>query len=327
MLTQRTMDEHLLGYLLNALEPEELRQVEIWLKAHPEGQARVERLRQALAPLAAERDTPIEPPPGLAVRTLARVAEHICRDLPHAPKTAVVRSLGPARPSWRRVDVLIAACLLITLLGLLSLWLLRTREQAGLVDCRDSLREVYVGLKSYSERHQNRFPCVSEVAEPPRDVAGLIIPMLIAHGYLSGNLRIGCPAKTDKPTPIPLKEALKMEQAQFEQQAGHFTPCYAYSLGYRNEQGLVLPLSFKPDQPNSHLPIMADKPGVNALLGNSLNHGGRGQNVLYLDGHVRFCTNRTIGVDDDDIYLNKVKAVAAGLNHLDTVLGSSASRP
>jgi len=64
------MDPDLLGYLLNALAPEEQRQVEAYLASDPEARQRLRLLRQALAPLETDRDA-IEPPPGLAARTLA----------------------------------------------------------------------------------------------------------------------------------------------------------------------------------------------------------------------------------------------------------------
>ena len=70
-----------------------------------------------------------------------------------------------------------------------------------------------------------------------------------------------------------------------------------------------------------------EPPSVGRPLGNSLNHGGTGQNVLYFGGNVTFATHRHVGVDGDDIYLNKRNRVAAGVNRWDTVLGASAAHP
>jgi prepilin-type processing-associated H-X9-DG protein len=58
---------------------------------------------------------------------------------------------------------------------------------------------------------------------------------------------------------------------------------------------------------------------------NSINHGGAGQNVLFADGHVQFLPQRTFG--EDDIFLNRDRKVAAGLDATDIVLGYSAARP
>ena len=46
--------------------------------------------------------------------------------------------------------------------------------------------------------------------------------------------------------------------------------------------------------------------------GNSPNHGGKGQNVLFRDGSVKFCKSPEL--DGDNIYLNKFKKVATGLD-------------
>src|SRR5262249_17311024 len=113
---------------------------------------------------------------------------------------------------------------------------------------------------------------------------------------------------------------------QFRRQAHTLVSCYAYSLGYRAENGVIGP-RFEADKPNFTMPIMADCPPPDPLVGNSRNHGGRGQNVLFQDGHVKFCSLRPVGVAGDDIYVNKAHRVAAGLDWADSALGSSAASP
>jgi prepilin-type processing-associated H-X9-DG protein len=79
------------------------------------------------------------------------------------------------------------------------------------------------------------------------------------------------------------------------------------------------------------LPLMADAPACDANSevrpGNSANHEGRGQNVLFTDGHVEFLTTRTVGPDGDDIYLNADQKVGAGRGPRDSVLGQSGAVP
>src|SRR5262245_45644894 len=98
------MDENLVGYLLDALDPATQREVEAYLEADPRARERLDLLRRALEPLAADREDP-DPSPDLVVRTLGRVAEHCCRELPHAPVAAAARESGAILPLWRRVDV------------------------------------------------------------------------------------------------------------------------------------------------------------------------------------------------------------------------------
>jgi len=90
------MDENLVGYLLDALDPDTHRQVEKYLHDEPGVRQKLETLRRALEPLAADRDPP-EPEPGLALRTLCRVAEYRCRPLPQAPAPPPADGAGPSR--------------------------------------------------------------------------------------------------------------------------------------------------------------------------------------------------------------------------------------
>src|SRR6188472_740460 len=92
------MQENLIGYLLNALDERTSQQVKSYLEQNPAAQEKLSLLKQALAPLAADAESPA-PPPQLSVRTIARIAEHICSApaltftsptapisaLPHAP--------------------------------------------------------------------------------------------------------------------------------------------------------------------------------------------------------------------------------------------------
>src|ERR1035438_3146434 len=111
------MEQLFIGYLLNALDERGTRDVEAYLQAHPEARQKLALLQQALEPLGADRETPA-PPPQLAERTLARVAEHICgagrptSDLPKAPPISR-QSLSGGRSWWRRADIMVAASLLI----------------------------------------------------------------------------------------------------------------------------------------------------------------------------------------------------------------------
>ena len=114
------MEDYFIGYLLDALDERTKRQVEAYLTRHPDAREKLALLEHALEPLAADKDAFV-PPTLLVERTLAKVAEHICTDrrsddLPQAP-LVTPSSLASGRSWWRRVDVLVAACLLFTVTG------------------------------------------------------------------------------------------------------------------------------------------------------------------------------------------------------------------
>src|SRR5437016_2465224 len=100
------MDENLVGYLLDALEPETREEVEQYVRAQPEARQRLELLRQALKPLECDRDT-IEPPPGLWTRTLAHIAQYRPQPVPAAPEPVFLRATPvTGRTWWSRADVM-----------------------------------------------------------------------------------------------------------------------------------------------------------------------------------------------------------------------------
>src|SRR5689334_13792003 len=82
MKSEPAMEEHLVGYLLGSLDPVTHQRVEAYLRTRPEAQETLYLLRQAVAPLAEDGED-FEPPPGLVLATLDRVAE--------------LRSLAPAQ--------------------------------------------------------------------------------------------------------------------------------------------------------------------------------------------------------------------------------------
>lgn len=326
------MDENLVGYLLRALDPEAQREVEAYLQAQPDAAKKLELLRQALQPLSADRETPM-PPAGLRLRTLARVAEYRCRDLPRTPVAPPIRARSVTRSWWRRADVLVAASLLLIALPLLPPGLTYLRYQRNLLECKNNLRNFYSALMAYSGAHGGALPRVEDT--PPRHVAGIVVPILHDAQLLSHEITVGCPAKGWRSPPNismrELEQKAAVDPASFMEYARNLIGCYAYTLGYRDREGHLHGLRLGPGHSNGYLPVMADRPPFDQdnyfyvpAAKNSPNHDGTGQNVLYLGGHVDFCTSRTVGVDRNDIYLNKNKRPEAGLDSSDSVLGASA---
>jgi prepilin-type processing-associated H-X9-DG protein len=320
------VDLDLIGYLLNALDPTDRHEVETALARDPQARRRLEELRQGLAPLEADRDA-IDPPPDLVVRTIARVAEHCCLGLPRAPAPSR-RGASLTRPFFRRADVLVAASVLVILTGLGLGWVIKVRSRNDVLVCQDNMTRIYQGLKGYSDLNRGRFPDIARASgQPARNVAGMVVPILASSGQLPDNASCACPALDGPcPSPMTVAEVLALSDEEFAHRASRLAFGYAYSLGYQ-EDGEYRGPRFDEDQPNGQLPILSDSPPFDPSAGNSPNHGGRGQNVLFMDGHVRFCTSRAVGVNGDDIFVNRDNRVGAGLDRLDTVLGRNTARP
>ncbi len=323
------MEEQLIGYLLKALDEPGMRQVETYLAQHPEARETLALLEKAIAPLEADRASPA-PPPMLVERTLARIAEEACNpqaplELPQAPPVSPA-TISSGRSWWRRADVLVAASIVLTLIGvgLTILGSLRAPSSAAIAtECKNNLRQFFFALQQYHEQH-HRFPDVSQ--ESPRDVAGMVVPILADAGVLPDQASIRCPGLgSPLACQISLASLRAMGDEDFKKYSPSLSMCYAYSLGYRDGDNYFAPGNV-PSASWSQLPIMADRPPAEGILKNSINHGGAGQNVLYADGHVRFLPERTIG-RTDDIFVNSAGRVAAGVDATDVVLGYSSARP
>src|SRR5581483_10872326 len=310
-VTGRAMDNELVGYLLDGLDERAKRDVEAQLQTSPEARQQLAQLRQVLEPLAADKE-PAPPPAGLVVRTLTRVAEHICseeRELPRAP-TLKFEAPAASRRWWHRADAVIAACLLLTALGVLLPAMLRLRSSSTVVACQNNLRQFWVALQTYRDQHHS-YPDLESLPEP-RDVAGMVVPILADAGALPADASIRCPGNGGPlACQVTLADLRMMSLEQFRTQAPLLSGSYAYSLGYRDEGGTYHSPGRNPQRPEL-VPLMADRIADDADgTANSGNHGGAGQNVLYLDGSVRWLVSRVIV--DDDLYLNRQNLVAAGL--------------
>ncbi len=323
----REIEQNFIGYLLKSLTHVEQQQVEEHLQSHPEARHQVEKLRSLLSPLAADSECP-EPPSGLAMRTVQAFPETSPANFPRY-SSPPARSLGPVRPFWRRMDVLVAAAMIFVVIGVSVPWLYRSQVMHGRVLCQDSLREIWAGLQAYAEADKEKqFPNVATIASPPRNVAGLVLPKLIALGFLSKKFVIRCPGGEKPVKPEAYEDAVTMDERKFKLLAKKFTPCYGYTLGYQDENGFHGP-GFKPEFKPVFVAIVSDGPPENLFNAstelNSPNHHGLGQNVLFANGTVKFCESRII--EGDDLFLNERNEVGAGLKWNDNVIGASHSRP
>lgn len=322
------MDENLVGYLLKALDDDDALATEAYLRDDPEARDRLERLRQVVGPLAADADE--EAPPGLWVRTLARVAEYQCRELRPAPPPRLTHAPPPSRRGWRPIDALVAAGILFCAVGLVlpAVYAVWQRHQVNV--CQNNLRLFHNSLVHYSENHSGALPKVER--NGAMGFAGVFIPLLHKDGVLDDRVSVDCSSKPRPPSSKTLEELQEMWEKKpddFRALMRDLAGCYAYTLGYCNERGDLCGLS-RNSGDDAHMPVMADAPpedpGLHLASGNSRNHGGRGQNVLYLDGSVRFSPERGAGPNGDDIYVNQDGKLAAGRHRWDAVLGPSWAR-
>jgi hypothetical protein len=310
------MDERLFEYLMGNLEPTRAAALEEELATRPELAVQLDSLRQMLAPLA-QIETP-EPPPGLVLSTLARVAEHNCKPLPAAPRRTFTPASFPDRRPGRWRDWIVAASLFLLVGALGVVWIAQAWSAYHVKACQQNLSALWMALARYGDQHRGALPAVQDVPGP-QGVAAAYLPLLFQAGVVGAEpVNVGCPARGRKPVQpcalLPLEQLYQEDPTRFRQRVRDLSGDYAYTLGYR-DNGLL----FGPRlDAGEEVPLMADGPPPLAD-GNSLNHGGRGQNVLFIGGHVRWLAIAVIP-PDDEIYRNRERLIRAGCDRGDCVL-------
>ncbi len=318
--------EQVLGYLLGALDDAEMEQVRTRLESEEAYRLEWIALRGKVDQLEASR-IECDVPPGLARRTCEFVFSRVKPSPRRWPRQAISpQSTPPCRTSRvRLLDIAVAASVFVVA-GLLTLPAIQSnRFHSRLTACSDNFRELGTMLAAYSRTHYDRFPAVP--AEGKLAAAGIYAPLLVQGGLLDERRRVVCPGSplaSQADFRIPTVEELRKADAKtadrLRQQMGG---SYGYCIGYV-EHGVFEPTR---NLGRAGFALMADAPREDRPDRQSDNHDGRGQNVLFEDGHVRFLTTSRPCDMTDDIFANDDNQVAAGVHRDDSVIASSGVVP
>ncbi len=321
--------QQVLDYLLGTLEESERGEVAARLESDPLYRHAIPLASVEAARLRAFKELEQEPavPPGLAARTCAivfdpvqrwRLSKRCVRRM-----TPVAVAPGPtSRLSW--IDVAVAGAV-IFLAGLLVVPAINgSRFQARVTACQDHLRNVGQALAEHSHRNQDLFPAVPAQGNLAAD--GIWAPMLMDEGLLLEPQMVLCPESPlaqqsdfQIPSLAELRKAAGEELAHIQQKMGG---SYGYCLGYSDHGALQPTRNLNRD----YFAILADAPSDRPDH-QSDNHDGLGQNVLFEDLHIEFCSTTRPGDGRDNIYTNDDNRVAPGLHRDDAVLAASGKAP
>lgn len=327
--------ELLLGYLLGALDESERESIESQLGQNPKLRDDLALMRKSLQPLwAAQPD--FTPPPGLAARTCefvfahpkvgANVVSQPAREAPlQADPVIVAESAGSrgSHASW--LDVAVAVGIVAAASLLIFPAIQNSRSNTRLVECRDHLRQIGLALTQYSETYEDYFPPVYD--EGPLAGAGIVGPALVTNGFVDGSRWFVCPASPlaeDREFRVPsVDELLSAPQEELVSLQSTMGGSFGYNLGfvedgrYHSTRNLRRP----------YFALMSDAPSASLSGYQSVNHDGRGQNVLFECGRVSFLPTSQPHARADDVFVNESGMVDAGRHRNDSVIGPSSSVP
>lgn len=338
------MREDLVGYLLGALDGAEQQQIEERLESDAELRFQLERLEMQLAPLKLAA-VEFEPPRGLAERTcqavvqqapVQQVAEPEAEHRERPWSLAGFRFSWPlpsrqqwsASSSWSLADLGVAAGVCMALAMLFFPAIASSRYTARMLACQNNLRQVGDALFSYSEVQKDRsFPYVP--AKGNLAFAGVQPVILVEQGFLDDPDCLLCPGSemahrigdVRMPTVAELERLRGGQLTDVQRTVGG---SFAYSLGWVDHDGRHRAVL---NQSRPNFTIMADAPSAEFGQRRSINHGGRGENVLLEDGHIRFMIGCAADRLLDDPFRNRRGNVEAGVDRDDAVIGPSSAAP
>ncbi len=302
----------LIDLSIGLVDPDRRESLEQRLADDPWVSSALDRLSRNLDFLLDDGLGDLDPPRDLARRTVAVATGRGTK--------RTVLEFTPVRVPFRWADVAVAAGIFAA--GLLTLFPAMQRGKARMAQssCTFNLHHLGFSLSQYSGLH-GTYPYVS--SGEPGSRAGMFAVLLHDQEMLEGVTTLDCPGNGVSKLIPPLPPFSKICQDEAKDPncpncLHHFD--YAYNLGYRHPTGQPGPIS---SRLQAAIPLLADNPGHangKILEGNSPNHGGAGQNVLYSDGHVSWHSTRRLNAVDADMYLNEFGHAAPGVSPPDTVL-------
>lgn len=318
--------EHLLGYLLGALERTEHEQVEAEIEANPALRAELRRLEACLGRVGLDEEPEhFDPPAGLAQRACRLVADRRKEYVVTRQSWTVATAESQRGMTW--VNLLTVASVLVAGAALFFPALNHSLEQSQRAACQNNLRQIGFAAHEYAERDPSgNFPRVQPVGNS--GVAGIYAPLLVGKQLILDTATFLCPsmARTRKSHKLHVPTQEEIDQASgeaLEELQRTMGGDYGYSLGYRLGDELLPPCN----SGRCDYILMGDAPCDTMPGRRSVNHGGHGQNLLYEDGHIKFIRTIPCPQLPDDPFYNLDGRVGAGLNRNDSAIGASHERP
>ncbi len=321
------MREDLLGYLLGALDDAARQRIESRLAEDPELRREFYRLKRCLEPLDTLAEE-YEPPSGLADRVCENV-ERCAEQAKPVPRSLTSHGHDSRfrRSQWSLADGVVVALVCLMAITLFLPALANSRFLSEKILCQNNLRSLGSALVGYSDRQPDRtFPFVP--LEGHQAFAGVYASKLLDKQLVSpDDVMLICPsselARRNKPWQVPtlaeIERASRMHLVELQENAGG---SYAYNIGYVEDlkyRGVV-------NQGRTHFALLGDAPSYHLPGRRSANHGGRGQNILYEDGHILFVSDPQL-LREDDPLRNRAGYLEAGQDCDDAVVAPSAVRP
>ncbi|MBK9126574.1 MAG: DUF1559 domain-containing protein [Phycisphaerales bacterium] len=313
--TRREFDPRLLDLYLGQLAADEELVLRSELLTDRGLAEQDDALRRVFAALEAPRE--VSTPSALAERVVARVraAGPVPRVVrPSDALTAAVERSG--RPSVLRLtslrDIISVAALIVLAVGVGVPGMIHLRERGQRVGCSTNLAQLGMGVQQYASTFNASLPFAgwsSHSSWQPTSEPGVVtVPnrrhafLLLSRAYVADPRVFVCPGQRGVPMP---SEAVARSDDFL--QDDNVTYSYQNMAGVRPTANDDPALAIMADENplfDDGIPIFDARrlPWAKVESANSRAHGGAGQNLLSLGGHVTWTTTPFAGVGGDNIW-------------------------
>jgi len=324
------VQENIVGYLLGALDENEMAQFEAELDRDVDLQIRVQDAARSLQVLENGRTSDLEdePPIGLVEATCLQVAKAkvAVSGRNRSGSSRSNRELVYDTESWSMIDIVVAATVLFVACLLFFPAINNSRFHAEIAGCQNNLLNVGRALIEYSDHSpQGTFPKIPKSG--PLGVAGMYAPTLIEHGLITEDHKFFCPSTSSYRSNAELAIPKMPEIAAAS--PGPARDAMQQNMG--GSFGFVLGILDGDkvrgirNQGRNHFALMTDMPVCETMpLKRELK---KHCNVLFECGNVRVLPLNAQSWQGDRLYENDNGQVCAGVHENDAVIGASAARP
>jgi len=169
------------------------------------------------------------------------------------------------------IELLVVIAIIGILAGILLPVLSRARESARKTQCMSNVKQIGMGLIMYANENSETFP--SSTASNPA-MASL---NLLYDTYISDNKVFNCPSDTTVTAATNAGMSVSTGSESFDLDESS----YGYDRSHIQSD-------------DADVALLADRPPA-VTTNSSDNHNARGQNVVYVDGHVEFVNSPLAG--------------------------------
>lgn len=247
------------------------------------------------------------------------------------------------------IVVIFVAGMIITMT---LLFICRTQRSSGRLKCPSNLRQIGQGLMLYANDNKGAYPLTRYVPGAPLTKftkAGATNPFaangpeandvtaplfLLIHAAELNPAVFICPSSNEGQDPLNGLPATSRSNFTSSKNLSYsFAHSYpddaAVKMGYKLTTGVVIDFAIGADRNECVNRYKCTDPNKATAADikqmNSKNHEGDGQNVLFNDGHVEWCTSPFVGVNRDNIYTRNGATSGDPMTHqpenpLDTIL-------